>query len=194
MTPLSKRATETQSLVATLPKEPVINVSDSPKNKKRSAEDPEPSSPKKQKVTRKSSAVVSKLVDPDNFDDFVDNMDLDTSDDISSQKLYFFLPLGNPLLEAPKPDKLGFPFAALLIVVFPVLQPVVKNLTSTARQYLKVQLQKSNLEGSVSKPPFYFEMFNLLTYFPVQPPPLSPRRIGLERRQISRKGSGRLRR
>jgi hypothetical protein len=118
---LSKRAKDTQSLVATSPKEPVIDTSDSPKKKKRSAEDAEPSSPKKRKVARKSSAAASKLMDPDNFDDFVDNMDLDTSDDVSSQKLYFFLPLDNPLLEAPKPDKLGFPFAALLIVVFLVL-------------------------------------------------------------------------
>ena len=151
---MSKKAKETQSLVTTLPKDPVINISDSPKNKKRSAEDPEPSSPKKQKVARKSRAAASKLMDPDNFDDYVDKMDLDTSDDVSSQRLYFFLSLDNPLPEAPKPDKLGFPFSALLIVVFPVLQPVMKNLTSTARQYLKVQLQKSNLEGSASKPPF----------------------------------------
>ena len=154
-TPLSKRANDIESQVVTLPKDkPVISISDSPrKQKKRSAEDAEPSSPKKRKVARKGSATASKLMDPDNFDDFVDNMDLDTSDDVSSQKLYFFLPLDNPLPEAPKPNKLGFPFSALLIVVFPVLQPVLKNLTSTARQYLKVQLQKRNLEGSISKPP-----------------------------------------
>ena len=103
-TPLSNTAKFAQSLVATLPKEPVINVSDSPKNKKRSAEDPEPSSPKKQKVARKCRAAASKLMDPDNFDDFVDNMDLDTSDDVSSQKLYLFLPLLKPFLEAPKPS------------------------------------------------------------------------------------------
>ena len=87
-TPLSKKDEETQSLVDILPKEPVTNVSDSPKNKKRPAEDPEPSSPKKQKVARKSRAAASKLMDPDNFDDFIDNMDLDTSDDVSSRNLY----------------------------------------------------------------------------------------------------------
>lgn len=96
------KAKETQSLVATSSKDPVIDVSDSSKNKKRSAEDPEPSSPKKQKVARKSRAAGSKLVDPNNFDDFVDNMDLDTSDDVSFQKLYFFLSLLKPFLEAPK--------------------------------------------------------------------------------------------
>ena len=135
---MSKRATETQSLVSTLPKEPVINVSDSPKNKKRSAEDAEPSSPKKRKIARKSSAAASKLIDADNFDDFVDSMDLDTLDDVSSLKLYFFLPLLQPFLEAPKPSQLGFSFASLYIVVLSVLQPVVKNLLSTARQYMKV--------------------------------------------------------
>ena len=140
MTPLSKRATETQSLVPTLPKEPVINVSDSPKKKKRAAEDAEPSSPKKRKIARKSSDAASKLIDADNFDDFVDNMDLDTSDDVSSRKLYFFVPLLKPVLEAPKPRQLGFSFASLYIVVLSVLQPAVKNLLSTARQYLKVQL------------------------------------------------------
>ena len=103
-TPLSKKAKETQSRVDILPKEPVINVSDSPKNKKRSAEDPEPSSPKKQKVARKSRAAASKLVDPDNFDDFVDNMEIDTSDDVSFQKPYFLLSVLKPLLEAPKPS------------------------------------------------------------------------------------------
>ena len=102
-TPLSKKAKETQSLVDTLPKEPVINVSDSPKNKKRSAEDAEPSPPKKRKVARKSRAAASKLTDPDNFDDYVDNMDLDTSNDVSFQKLYFFLSVPKPFLEASKP-------------------------------------------------------------------------------------------
>ena len=75
---MSKRATETQSLVATLPKEPVVDISDSPKKKRRVAEDAEASSPKKRKVARKSRAAASKLTDPDNFDDYVDNMDLDT--------------------------------------------------------------------------------------------------------------------
>ena len=103
-TPLSKKAKETQSLVATLPKEPVVDISDSPKKKRRVAEDVEASSPKKQKVARKSSAAASKLVDPDNFDDFVDNMDLDTSDDVSLQKLYFFLLVLKPFLETPKPN------------------------------------------------------------------------------------------
>ena len=87
---MSKKAKETQSLADTLPKDPVINVSDSPKNKKRPAEDAEPSSPKKRKVARKSKAAASKLTDLDNFDDYVDNMDLDTSDGVSSQKLYLF--------------------------------------------------------------------------------------------------------
>ena len=104
MTPLSKKAKETQSLVDTLPKEPVINVPDSPKNKKRSAEDAEPSSPKKRNVARKSRAAAYKLTDPDNFDNYVDNMDLDTSNDVSFQKLYFFLSVLKPFLEAPKPS------------------------------------------------------------------------------------------
>ena len=134
-----------------MPKEPVVNIFDSPKNKKRSTENAEPPSPKKRKLARKSSAAASKLIDADNFDDFVDSMDLDTSDDVSSRNLYFFLTLLKPFLEALKPSQLGFSFASLYIVVLSVLQPVVKNLLSTARQYMKVQLQKGNLEGNVSK-------------------------------------------
>ena len=97
-----KKAKETQSLADTLPKDPVINVSDSPKNKKRLAEDAEPSSPKKRKVARKSKAVASKLTDLDNFDDYVNNMDLDISDDVSSQKLYLFLSVLKTFSRSPQ--------------------------------------------------------------------------------------------
>ena len=103
-TPLSKKTKESQSLVVASPKEPVIDISDSPKNKRKSAEDAEPSSPKKRKVARKSKTTVTKLTDPDNFDDYVDNMDLDTSDDVSFQKLYLFPSVLDLLLEAPKPN------------------------------------------------------------------------------------------
>ena len=103
-TPLSKKTKESQSLVVASPKEPVIDISDSPKNKRKSAEDAEPSSPKKRKVARKSWTAATKLTDSDNFDDYVDNMDLDTSDDVSFQRLYSFPSVLDPLLEAPKPS------------------------------------------------------------------------------------------
>ena len=52
----------------------------------------------------RSKTTVTKLTDPDNFDDYVDNMDLDTSDDVSFQKLYLFPSVLDLLLEGPKPN------------------------------------------------------------------------------------------
>ena len=79
-------------MVVASPKEPVIDISDSSKNKRKSAEDVEPSSPKKRKVAQKSRTAATKLKHTDNFDDYVDNMDLDTSDDVSFQNYTpFFL-------------------------------------------------------------------------------------------------------
>ena len=82
-TPLSKRAKDIQSQVVTLPKDkPVISISNSPKKqKKRSAEDAEPSSPKKRKVARKGETAL-KLVDSDDIDNIIDEVDLQTSDDV----------------------------------------------------------------------------------------------------------------
>ena len=81
-TPLSKRAKDIQSHDVSLPKEkPVINISDSPKRKKRSAEDHEPSSSKKQKVARKGETAL-KLVDSDDIDDIIDEIDLQALDDV----------------------------------------------------------------------------------------------------------------
>ena len=81
-TPLSKKAKDIQSQAATLPKEkPIINVSDSSKSEKRSAEDHEPSSSKRQKVTRKGETAL-KLIDSDDIDDIIDEIDLQASDDV----------------------------------------------------------------------------------------------------------------
>ena len=104
-TPLSKKTKETQSLVVALPKEPVIDISDSPKNKRKSDEDVEHSSPKKRKVARKSGAAATKLTDTDNFDDYVDNMDLGTSDDVSFQNYIPFFLYCIFSSKAPKPSE-----------------------------------------------------------------------------------------
>ena len=81
-TPLSKKAKDIQSQGATLPKEkPIINISDSSKSKKRSAEDHEPSSSKRQKVTRKGETAL-KLIDSDDIDDIIDEIYLQASDDV----------------------------------------------------------------------------------------------------------------
>ena len=103
-TPLSKEITQEQPLIVAPSEDPVIDISDSPKNKRKSAEDAEPSSPKKRKVARKSRAAATKLTDTDNFDDYVDNMDLDASDDVSFQRLYSFPSVLDLLLETPKPS------------------------------------------------------------------------------------------
>ena len=65
-----------------MPKEkPIINISDSSKSKKRSAEDHEPSSSKKRKVARKGETA-PKPVDSDDIDDIIDEIDLQASDDV----------------------------------------------------------------------------------------------------------------
>ena len=83
-TPLSKDTTEAQPLIVASSKDPVINISDSPKDKRKLVEAAEASPSKKRKVSRKGRAT-SKLAEPDNFDDYVDTMDLDTSEDVSFQ-------------------------------------------------------------------------------------------------------------
>ena len=81
-TPLSKKAKDVQSQGVTLPKEnPIINISDSSKSKKRSAEDHEPSSFKKQKVTWKGETA-PKPVDSDDIDEIIEEIDLQASDDV----------------------------------------------------------------------------------------------------------------
>ena len=82
-TPLSKRAKDIQSQVVTLPKDkPIISIYDSLKRKqKRTAEDTEPSSPKKRKVARKGETAL-KAIDSDDIDDIVDEIDLQASDDV----------------------------------------------------------------------------------------------------------------
>ena len=71
-----------QPLIVAPSKDPVIDISDSPKDKRKLDEAAEASPSKKRKVSRKSRTA-SKLAEPDNFDDYVDTMDLDTSDDVS---------------------------------------------------------------------------------------------------------------
>ena len=80
-TPLSKRMENIQAQDAVLPKKnPVIDIPESPEPKKRPVEGVEPSSSKKQKIARKSEAAALTLMETDNFDDFVDDIDLDASD------------------------------------------------------------------------------------------------------------------
>ena len=55
---------------------------ESPEQKKRPAEDHEPSSSKKQQVTRKSESTALKLMDPDDIDDIVNDIHLEASDDV----------------------------------------------------------------------------------------------------------------
>ena len=81
-TPLSKETSEIQPLIVAPSKDPVIDISDSPKDKRKLDEAAKASPSKKRKVSRKSRTA-SKLAEPDNFDDYVDTMDLDTSDDVS---------------------------------------------------------------------------------------------------------------
>ena len=82
-TPLSKKAKNIQTQDVVLPKgNPIIDIPESPEQNKRPAEDQEPSSSKKRKVTRKSETAALKLMDPDNIDDIVDDMHLEASDDV----------------------------------------------------------------------------------------------------------------
>ena len=79
-TPLSKRATDVQSILAE--EKNIINVANSPKKKKkRIIEGSAPSSSKKQKISRKSETAL-KTIDSDDIDDTVDKIDLQASDDV----------------------------------------------------------------------------------------------------------------
>ena len=100
-TPLSKEIAEEPPLIVAPSEDPVIDISDSSKDKRKLVEAAEASPSKKRKLSRKSRTT-SRLAEPDNFDDYVDNMDLDASDDVSSQRLYSFPSILDLLLEAPK--------------------------------------------------------------------------------------------
>ena len=78
-----KKTESIQPKDAVLPKKnPIIDIPSSPEPKKRPAEDHEPSSSKKQKVTRKSETTALKLMDPDDIDDIVNDIHLEASDDV----------------------------------------------------------------------------------------------------------------
>ena len=83
-TPLSKEIAQEQPLIIAPSEDPVIDISDSSKDKRKLVEAAEASPSKKRKVSRKNRTT-SRLAEPDNFDDYVDTMDLDASDDVSFQ-------------------------------------------------------------------------------------------------------------
>ena len=81
---MSKEIVEEQPLIVAPSEDPVIDISDSSKDKRKLVEAAEASPSKKRKLSQKNRTT-SRLPEPDNFDDYVDTVDLDASDDVSFQ-------------------------------------------------------------------------------------------------------------